>query len=228
VGVSVGEIVYHAGGTATERRSTAEPTAGPSAAPDTITEPSAIPILAVFAGARDEARLDLLREVKVLQESLEVHGERFDLRLLPAGTVDDLSRALLSHHPQVLHFSGHGEAGGLLFEAGDGTSHLVPREALVRELRLHAPPLKCVILNACFSASHSADLTLGVPHVIAMRGPIDDAAAIEFARGFYEAFAEGEEVPKAYDLGCNRIRLKNLPDADVPVLAASALGPPES
>ena len=178
-----------------------------------------IGVLVVLAQAADQVPLDLLGEWKVLQECLDAYGQRFALRTLPAASVDDLSRALSRFEPQVVHFSGHGAAAGLLFEDERTGSRLVPREALVRELGLHAPPLQCVILNACHSDVHAAGVRLGVPYVITMRGEIGDAAAIEFTRGFYDALAaRPDDVRRAFALGCSRIDLKGLPDTDMPAL----------
>ncbi|MCZ7569271.1 MAG: CHAT domain-containing protein [Ardenticatenaceae bacterium] len=193
----------------------------PASAEYTPLQPKPLVILALFANAPDSKRLELLQEARVLQECLQPYGPRFDLKLLPAGTVDDLSRGLLRHRPEIVHFSGHSTPGGLLFERGDGRSRLVPREALVRELTAHVPPLRCAILNACSSESHTVDLELGVPYVIAMRGPLYDAAAIEFTRGFYDALAAGHGILLAYETGYNRIRLKDLPDGEIPVLVRS-------
>jgi hypothetical protein len=176
-------------------------------------------ILALFANAQDTGQLALLQEARVLRNILETVRDNFELELLPAGTVDDLSQALLHYRPAVVHFSGHGSPEGLLFERGNGQSRLVPRAALVRELSAFAPPLQCVVLNACYSESHiSTGFAFGVPYVIGMRGPINDPSAIEFTRGFYEALAAGADIPFAYDRGCNHVGLKNLPGGEIPQL----------
>lgn len=224
IGLNLGSVIHREGGDRLDRPSEAgEGERRPELTPrEPFSSISTIPVLAAFASAKDTDRLDLLQEARVLQQTLEAHGDAFDLRLLPAATIDDLCWGINEHQPRILHFSGHGRLEGLVFEEGAGKSRLVPRQALVRELATSVPPLTCVVLNACWSDVHAPDLSLGVPYVIAMRGRIDDAAAIEFTRGFYVALAAGADIPTAFEKGRNRIDLKDLPDSDVPVLVVGA------
>jgi hypothetical protein len=129
----------------------------------------------------------------------------------------DPHQALLRHRPAILHFSGHGEAQGLLFETRDGEQHLVPRAALVA-LLANTPSLRCVVLNACHSAVHAEGSTLGAPYLIAMQGTIDDATARAFTQGFYDALAAGHQVEAAFHAGRDRIAVQTQPSEAVPTL----------
>jgi hypothetical protein len=53
-----------------------------------------------------------------------------------------------------------------------------------------------------------------------MNQAIGNLAAIEFAKGFYGALFEGRSVKDAFELGKNLIALKNIPEAQTPVLLA--------
>ena len=56
--------------------------------------------------------------------------------------------------------------------------------------------------------------------VVGMAAEIGDEQARAFAASFYEALAYGRNVKTAFELGCNRVDLSDLQDADVPQLLA--------
>ncbi|HEX8202600.1 MAG TPA: CHAT domain-containing protein [Isosphaeraceae bacterium] len=55
----------------------------------------------------------------------------------------------------VIHFSGHGLAAGLVLEKPDGTTDLVKSDELLDLLRPGRSQLKWVTLSACLSASRT-------------------------------------------------------------------------
>ena len=57
------------------------------------------------------------------------------------------------------------------------------------------------VILACFSDHSVADAMkrAGVKHVVAVTGEIEDAAAVEFAQQFYQLYAAGMDVPRAFD-----------------------------
>jgi hypothetical protein len=52
-------------------------------------------------------------------------------------------------------------------------------------------------LNASYSLAVGKSISLGIPNVTAMSGPVNDQAAIEFARGFYDAIGAGTDIERA-------------------------------
>ncbi|MDC3960904.1 CHAT domain-containing protein [Polyangium jinanense] len=160
---------------------------------------------------------------------------------------EQLQSHLQKHAPEVLHFSGHGggrrgrsgarsgaegitrefidetaeqDAGAILLEDRDGNAVAVRPEALTTLIQIvqRGTPLRCVVLNACFTKKQAEDLARHVDCVIGMKCAIGDASAIAFAVGFYRALAKGSSVKTAFDFGCNEIDLRGLPDEDVPEL----------
>src|SRR5262249_28915847 len=111
-------------------------------------------------------------------------------------------------------------AGAILLENRDGTAVAVRPEALtmLNQIVQRDMPLRCVVLNACFTKRQAEDLSRYVDCVVGMKRAIGDASAIAFAVGFYRALAKGSSVKTAFDFGCNEIDLRGLPDKDVPVL----------
>ena len=174
-------------------------------------------ILAVFANPRGTSSLRLGEEDRTIRESIQLseHRDAFKVEAVHAARVDDVARALLKVKPDIVHVSGHGSGSGLILETPSGGIYVVPQRALADLLREYAPPagtLGCVLLNACYSVAQGKLTSLGVEYTIAMEGTIDDPAAIEFARGFYDAVGAGADYPRAYKEGCLRASL-NTPEA---------------
>jgi hypothetical protein len=75
-------------------------------------------------------------------------------------------------------------------------------------------PLRCVLLNACLTASQAQAIAEHVDCVIGTTREIDDHAAIAFATGFYRAIAFGTSIGTAFALGCNQVELYGLSSYD--------------
>jgi CHAT domain len=155
-------------------------------------------VIVVFANPSGTTQLRLAHEDRAIRHAIERGKARdfISLEVRHAATVDDLRRALLDDEYEILHFSGHGGPGALLFEDVGGDSQGSPLEAIESLVR-HHPSIKCVVLNACESVaalkSPIADMTIG------MDAAVDDEAAIQFAEGFYDAVAAG----KSYEFAVN-------------------------
>ncbi|MEE3719810.1 AAA-like domain-containing protein [Tumidithrix elongata RA019] len=145
--------------------------------------------------------------------------DRFAVVAKGALRIEDLQPVLIQEAPKVVHFSGHGAAeNGLVLETDAGTWELVATEPLAELFRILQNGIDCVVLNACFSQVQAEAIAQHVPYVLGMNQAIGDTAAIEFAKGFYGALFEGKSVKDAFELGRNRIALKNIPEVQTPVL----------
>ncbi|HEY7474946.1 MAG TPA: CHAT domain-containing protein [Vicinamibacterales bacterium] len=119
-----------------------------------------------------------------------------------------IREALMSGGYHVLHFIGHGEfqqdEGLLLINSEDDPSGVdrVSGRAFGGFFQDY-PTMKLVVLNACQGAQVSSTRPLagvapqivrrGVPAVVAMQYPIDDRAAVLFAREFYRKLCTGSD-----------------------------------
>ena len=167
-----------------------------------------VAVLLVFANPENSAPLRLQAEERVIKEAIHLARARdsFFLKTLVAATVDDLRRELLSQEYDIVHFSGHGMPGALFFETTEGASQKSPIEALASLFNSH-PNVQCVVMNACYSLAQLVEIA---PYTIGMEKPIDDKAAIEFARGFYDAVAAGKGYERAMEEGIVNVKLKDL------------------
>lgn len=178
-------------------------------------------VLLLSANPANTDRLRVEAEFREISECCQKSSlrDRFNVVTKGAVRLDDLQPTLLQEAPRVVHFSGHGAAAnGLVLEHDDGTWQLAPTEALADLFRILQNGIDCVVLNACFSEVQAEAIARYVPYVLGMNQAIGDLAAIEFAKGFYGALFEGKSVKDAFELGKNLIALKNIPEAQTPVL----------
>ena len=172
-------------------------------------------ILGLIASPSDQEPLDVARERQRVEEALKALLRRGTVELAwwdEGQTWRDLQRAMRGGPWHVLHFVGHGgfdrarDKGLIVLPDDDGRSHYLPADDLARLLAVHRT-LRLVVLNACegaaggdrdiFSSTAAMLVRRGIPAVLAMQYAITDRAAVEFARGFYEALADGLPVDAA-------------------------------
>ncbi|MFL9458459.1 hypothetical protein AB0758_46630 [Tolypothrix bouteillei VB521301_2] len=65
--------------------------------------------------------------------------------------------------------------------------------------------VECVVLNACFSQAQANAISQCVNYAIGINREIGDKVAIDFATGFYEVFADLQDVESAFELACSRL-----------------------
>lgn len=168
-----------------------------------------VEVLVVFANPCGTDSLRLGAEDRAIRQSIKLsrYRDKISLTTCHAATIHDLRRALLEGSYQIVHISGHGTDTGLILEDELGGQYVVPQQALADLFGAYSPPLKCVILNACFSISQGELTSMNVPFTVAMEGSIGDEAAIEFSRGFYDAIGADKDIEFAYEEGCRTARL---------------------
>lgn len=160
-----------------------------------VANPRNLPLLnaAVEKERIEQATADLCDEGLLELTWLEGQGWR------------DLQRAMRRQQWHIFHFIGHGgfdrerDEGYLMFADVQGEAQRMSATNLARLLGDH-DPLRMVLLNACeggqsgtdvFSSTAATLVRSGIPCVLAMQYAIADEAAVEFARTFYEALADG-------------------------------------
>ncbi len=97
-----------------------------------------------------------------------------------------------------LHFGGHGDPEGLLFEDDVGRSVAGFSAGIAERLR-DLPRLRWIFLNGCGTAAHVSALhgPVAVP-VIATEIAIRDDVAVDVARRFYHGLSHGQTIRQAY------------------------------
>ncbi len=179
-----------------------------------------IRIMLLSANPDHTSRLRIDRELRAIRDAVQLSRFRdcFDITVLTAARSDDVRRAFLHERPHFFHFSGHGTPEGIILEHAAGTPHIIPLAAFAATLKRGCPPLQCVVLNACDTIFQAHLVATGVPFTIAMPDAILDRAAIEFAKGFYDAIGAGRTVPSAYDEGRSAVEYAGLETGFAPQL----------
>jgi len=174
-----------------------------------------IKILFLAANPLDTVRLAIGDEVRAIQQALRQADYRiFDIALGPAVRIEDLQDLLLQHQPDILHFSGHGaETNTLIFHNAQGNSVQVRGAALGQLFQILKDNLRCIVLNACYTADLAAELAAVVDCVVGIEQEITDSAALQFATAFYRALGYGRSVQEAFGLGRVQIEMTGLGDA---------------
>lgn len=169
----------------------------------------AIRILFASSNPKESMPLRLQEEERVIRESIRraKHRDNIVLETLPAATIDDLRRALLEMSFDIIHFSGHGGSNTAIFE-DCGIEIETSVNALIEEIS-RGCQVKCLILSACNSLERLS-LADQKFFVVGMASEVDDSAAIEFSRGFYDAIGAGKSIDYAIDEGTNCAKLKGL------------------
>lgn len=162
------------------------------------------------AGFRPGGWLQTDLEYRWLEESLRGAP---GLRLAPpslATSYASLLQHLVRERPRILHFAGHGEERHLLLHGDDHSPQSVPAEAVRDAVGAIGQELDLVVLNACWSESVGRSLRPLARRVVAVSGPVPDASAVAFVRGFYtvlagEPMADAAAVDRAFRAGCGAV-----------------------
>lgn len=171
-------------------------------------------MLAMVASPDDLPALNIERERLRVETALSdlVGRGVIDVDWILDGNWRTLQRSLDDGPWHLFHFSGHGrfdatrDEGMVALVDEHGGSAPFSATQLARMLADH-PTLRLVVLNACegatggprdiFSGTASILVRRGIPAVLAMQYEIGDAAAVEFARTFYESVARGMPIDAA-------------------------------
>lgn len=180
-----------------------------------------ITILFLAANPADTVRLLLDEESRQIDLALRAAQFRaqFALEKHYAVRAADLPSLLLRYQPDIVHFSGHGtDDGALLFADEQGRAQPAPPAALARLFGLLADRLRCVVLNACYSAAQAEAIAQSIDCVIGLSDAMGDQAALRFSVAFYQALAYGRDLATAFELGCLQVALAGDDDAAIPQL----------
>lgn len=187
-----------------------------------------IKILFLAANPVDTQPLRLDQEMRAIDQAMRQSEFRnkFDIRQQWAVRISDLQEYLLRHQPDIVHFSGHGSSTNeIVLEDEKIGSRVVPIRTLGRLFAILKDNIRCVVLNACYSQQQAEMIAEHIDCVVGMSRTIGDAAAIEFATGFYRGLGYGKDVKTAFDLGTLQIEMDNLNEEDTPKLISFRSNP---
>jgi hypothetical protein len=175
----------------------------------------------LFAYANDRAiggryLRDLAGEERWIRRALRsVVADRLIERVPVANaTIDDILDECQHHRARlaVFHFAGHADEASLMFERASGRAAASHGGSIAAFLGALRSDLKLVVLNACSTGSHAAELVRnGVPCVVTTSSLVRDRVAAYFARRFYAAVAQGATIASAFEQARTAVVVKFSP-----------------
>jgi hypothetical protein len=176
--------------------------------------------LFLAANPENTNRLAIDEEMRSIEQKVRAAEHRDVLVFQSNWAVrpDDLLQLLNQHHPQIVHFSGHGSHMGLSLVGNDGQSRLVTTRALTALFSTLKDNIRLIFLNACYSREQALALITSIDCVIGMKKSIRDDAAMVFASSFYRAIGFGRSIQEAFDQGKAALLLEGIPEEDTPEL----------
>ncbi|MCP4700100.1 MAG: AAA family ATPase [Gammaproteobacteria bacterium] len=173
-------------------------------------------ILLLAANPCDTAKIRWEAEINAVREGLR--NTDFRLEAVPQAGISGLQKEFTACKPRIVHFCGHGENDGLIFNDEHGQACQVPAAALTDLFRLFKDSVQCVVLNACWTEEQAGAIHEYIPVVVGMNHMVEDRAALEFAAGFYQALGDGRAYREAFGFGRNNIHLHGGDQHLAPVL----------
>jgi hypothetical protein len=179
-------------------------------------------ILFLAANPTATGRLALDEEARAVTQKIRQADNREALEFITELAVrpDDLLQYLNQYKPQVVHFSGHGNAGGEIILVGDSReAKRVSTAALQALFETMRDNIRLVVLNSCYSKEQAAAISSQIDFVVGMNSSIEDSAAVVFSAAFYRALGYGRTVSEAFAQARTALLLEGLAaQGDVPEL----------
>lgn len=190
---------------------------------DVLKKRSHLNVLYLTANADINSPLRIDAEVRKVQEA--VRGSRFrdniTIQYKPAADLNSLIDGLNDYRPQIVHFSGHGNAAGVATDTGrvsKSSGKFLTFEQLAKALAATDHPPEVVILNACESSAAKTALIPPAKILIGMRTAVGDVPAAAFAIRFYAAIASGQSVKASFEQGKIAVEAASIGEMDTPEL----------
>ncbi len=162
-----------------------------------------------------QAPIDPLKEIEIINQALDEWRDFVKVDTLVKASWNEIRKWLQKKNYHILHFTGHGGAGGILI-LEDETDYQKPKEIQPEQTKelFEKAGLRAVILNACNTAtstifSPSSAMMIyeaGIPLVIANQAPVRDDEAIKMTKELYKAIFSNTQL--SYMLNYSRLDLE--------------------
>ena len=196
-----------------------EPAKAESAKPDKGNLPTVRPIKILFLAASplDNVRVQAEEEARAIDLALRQSAHRnFVIHYHGAVRTDDLQALLLRHEPDIVHFCGHGSQNDeLVFVGPTGNGVKVSGDALRQLFTVLKGNIRCIVLNACYTATQAEGIAEVIDCVIGIDDAVSEDAARQFATAFYQALGYAKSIGESFVLGKVQLELAGLNEAQM-------------
>jgi len=157
----------------------------------------------------------------MVQEAVRGSIYRGHIHLVSAPAADEKSilNGINDHRPQIVHFSGHGDQGGIWVDDGKVNKSIgreMKFDLLADTLKATNSPPTLLVLNSCDSLQQAGVLLGAAKVVVGMSDSISDIGAATFAAQFYAAIASAQPISVALEQGVLAMKFGALSDAHLP------------
>jgi CHAT domain len=196
-----------------------------NARPQTIAKKNGIKLRIAFLATNPDPDASLRTDVECRDVKHAVrstaNGQSIKVELFPAATLEDLIDALNEFEPQVVHFSGHGGNGTVVFDKQNydtGGGMVLDFALVAKVIKSARTPPELLVLSACDTTTGAEQFLSTVSAVVAMSDEIDDPAACYFSARFYKSIASGATLQSALEQGKLVLEAGGFQDAELPTL----------
>lgn len=182
--------------------------------------PEKIRVLFLASNPLDQGQLRLDEEIREIQTKIRASDYRDSVELCSRWAVrpGDLLQALNEVKPHIVHFSGHGDIGEIIFQGEDGCAKPVTKQAIVTTMAIATDNLRLVVFNTCFSADQANDMVKHVEAAIGMGDAVDDETARIFSGALYSSIGFGHSLQRAFAQARAQLMLEGNEEENIPQL----------
>lgn len=168
-----------------------------------LTDPKVPIILLTFANDADAPLRGLAEEHDALQEILKIPQREGKCKVvaITAATPEKLIKIFqeYQHQIRIFHYAGHSNQDAIFLKKDYPGQAATQATDLAGFLALQEG-LELVFLNSCLSMGQAeVHQQAGIPAVLATNVKINDTAAVNFAKVFYQGIAGGATISKAFE-----------------------------
>lgn len=159
-------------------------------------------ILLTFSNHPDDYLEKIVSEQKAIKQALLdfVDNNYIEVRDVQHASTEEVFYLVNRYHQRlhIFHYGGHANQQSLQLEKEIGIVQMANAQGIAGLLGTQQQ-LKLVFLNGCATSGQVKTLLdAGVPAVIATRVSIEDQAAQQFSRQFYQALATGSTIAESF------------------------------
>lgn len=168
-------------------------------------------ILIIYSNPKDQPILRLDKEDRAISKLKREYEKEIETH--HASDVNDVHSLMKGEKYDVIQFSGHGSPKGIYLEKCnyENGGDLISAMRIVNLINLSEKLPSLVIFLCCYSNKSVEILSDAAPFVITTDHEIGDRECIEFVKGFYESFLEGNSIQSSFKHAINCLLAKQLP-----------------
>ena len=166
----------------------------------TTKKPNSPPLfMFIFSMPLNGQQFDPLDEAKIIKDTISSNKKCIRFEQL-WGNFTNIDRHLEEKAPLILHFTGHGDNGSIVFESDVSAPSVLTKDAFTTLMNSKSTSsIELAFVASCSSevVGH-AFVEAGVKQVIASCGKVSDGVAGNFVKYFYQELFKGESIEVSF------------------------------